>query len=268
MSINIRMAFADDGENCWQNRKELLVERIRAFNPDLLGLQECVDTIQSPYIQSALPDYRFLGRRRGGPGGDPALEVSAILYKPQVFEEIEHRTFWLSETPDIPESLSWGAEFCRTVEQVTLQPYSPPSGKPRPFTLFNTHFDYAGQAPLESARVLRNRIEAFGPEMPVLVSGDFNIQKDSQPYLLLLHGAGNQDGLSLRDTYRQVFPWGQESEDSYHGFGRTSTGGAIDWILASEHFEVIEAGIDRFQRGNLHPSDHYPVWAVVRWSLP
>ena len=40
----------------------------------------------------------------------------------------------------------------------------------------------------------------------------------------------------------------------------------IDWILVSDHFRVLDAQIDRTRVGNLFPSDHYPVMAVLDWK--
>ena len=40
---------------------------------------------------------------------------------------------------------------------------------------------------------------------------------------------------------------------------------AIDWILVSAHFRVQDAWIDRARQGELYPSDHYPLAALVDW---
>ena len=40
MSFNIRLGVANDGENHWDKRKELVLKTIQNFGPDLLGLQE------------------------------------------------------------------------------------------------------------------------------------------------------------------------------------------------------------------------------------
>ena len=40
MSFNIRLGVANDGPNHWDKRKELVVQTIRKYSPDLLGLQE------------------------------------------------------------------------------------------------------------------------------------------------------------------------------------------------------------------------------------
>ena len=39
MTFNIRYGQADDGPQRWEVRRELVIERIRAAAPDLLGLQ-------------------------------------------------------------------------------------------------------------------------------------------------------------------------------------------------------------------------------------
>jgi endonuclease/exonuclease/phosphatase family metal-dependent hydrolase len=41
---------------------------------------------------------------------------------------------------------------------------------------------------------------------------------------------------------------------------------SIDWILVSDHFRVLDAQIDRSRQGNLFPSDHYPITAVLDWK--
>lgn len=80
MTFNIRYGTADDGANHWDNRKHLVLERIRACDPDLLGLQECRDDSQAEFIRENLPDYEFYGVPRGG-GSVTALEMAPILFK-------------------------------------------------------------------------------------------------------------------------------------------------------------------------------------------
>ena len=50
MSFNIRLGVANDGENRWDLRKDLVVKTIRGYNPDLLGLQE-VFPMQEEYLR-------------------------------------------------------------------------------------------------------------------------------------------------------------------------------------------------------------------------
>ena len=47
MSFNIRTVTARDYRHAWNLRKHLVVERVRAFDPDLLGLQVRLELIAS-----------------------------------------------------------------------------------------------------------------------------------------------------------------------------------------------------------------------------
>jgi len=257
MSFNIRYGLADDGENHWNNRKRLALARIQAFGPDLLGLQECRDDAQADFVRLSLPDYHFLGIHRGGPG-DTALEMAPLLFRRSAFELLATGCFWLSETPEVPGSMSWGSSYPRTVTWARLACQS--TGMV--LTYVNTHFDYEPAAAIDgNARCLRQWLDRSGSENPLIVTGDFNADRESEAYRLLT-GEG-----ALIDTFRQVHPHG-EDEATFHAFGRPEPGEmtAIDWILVSSHFRVLEARIDRSRQGNLFPSDHYPVTALLDWK--
>ena len=49
MSFNVRYGTAMDGDNSWPHRKDIVVETIRKYSPDLCGLQECL-VFQAEYI--------------------------------------------------------------------------------------------------------------------------------------------------------------------------------------------------------------------------
>lgn len=227
MSFNIRYGTADDGENRWNNRKDLVIERIRAFDPDLLGMQECRDDFQAEHIKYSLQEYGFYGVRREG-GSDTALEMAPILFKRSAFQLAQQGHFWLSETPEIPGSKSWGGTFPRTATWVQL--FHQESGKE--FIFLNTHFDYEPSAIDRSAQLLQGWITQAAENFPVIVTGDFNADKNSSAYRQLTEHA------SLLDVYRQVNPNGN-NEETFHGFGQTDDLSPIDWILASDRKSVV-----------------------------
>jgi endonuclease/exonuclease/phosphatase family metal-dependent hydrolase len=263
MSFNIRYGSADDGESSWRNRKELVIQRIQAFNPHLLGLQECRDDEQAAYIKRKLADYEFIGVRRGGKG-DPKIEMAPVLYKRDYFEEIDRGYFWLSEMPNVPGSVSWGSALPRTATWVKLAVKGYPN---RLFLFLNTHFDhYSLQARHESAKLIREQIKVLSQGNPVILSGDFNSLKDEPPYHLMLAGQ-TVPSVTLYDTYSQRYPGGGKREGTFHGFGRLVYPIHLDWILVSDKFETLEAGVDDYHTGNIYPSDHYPVTAVVMLGI-
>ncbi len=252
MTFNIRYALADDGENRWENRKSLVIKRIRAFDPDLLGMQECRDDFQAEFVKSQLPDYEFYGVRRAHEG-NTALEMTPALFKKSMFQLAQKGCFWLSETPPVVGSKSWGATFPRTVTWTEL--IHNETGKSLLF--LNTHFDYEPSAIGESARVLREWIEQNARESPTIVTGDFNTDKGSSAYRKL-----TGDG-KLRDAYSLAHPI-DPAAGTFHGYGKIND--PIDWALVSSHFDVVSAEIDRHHKGDRYPSDHYPVTTTLQWK--
>lgn len=261
MSFNIRYGLADDGRHAWPQRRALVVERIGAFAPDLLGLQECRADEQAAYLKTQLPEYSWLAVPRGG-DSDSRLEMAPLLYRSAEFEALESGHFWLSETPDTPGSQIRGSAHPRTVTWARLQPRQ--AGAP-PLIAVNTHLDYLPDANLAGARQLRRFIDTFGPATPLILTGDFNALPDSAPYTTLL-GAGDSVGPRLMDTYRAQHA-SDPAAGTYHAFGAIQPAWRIDWILASEKWGVVSAEIDTARAKGLYSSDHYPVLATLQLSV-
>lgn len=246
MTFNIRYGLAEDGVNRWENRKSLVLDRIRACDPDLLGLQECRDDSQAEFIRENLPDYEFYGIPRGG-GSVTALEMAPILFKKSAFRLVDRGCFWLSDTPQIPGSVSWDAAFPRTATWAKLVHLA--SG--RRLTFLNTHFDYTLSALENSARTIQAWVRKEAGTHPILITGDFNADKTSFAYRLLTEAS------SLFDIH-------PGDEGTFHGFGQADD--SIDWILASDSFRAVSTQIDRFHAEGVYPSDHYPVCASLEWK--
>lgn len=246
MTFNIRYGRAEDGPHAWPKRRALVIERIRAFDPDLLALQECEDGPQAAYIKSALPDYAFIGHRREG-GGSTAAEMAPVLYKRAAFEQIAAGRFWLSATPDAVGSKSWGAMFARTLTWAHLRP----RGSAESLIFASTHFDLIPEAIEAAARLVADWAGEAARQAPVIVCGDFNAEKGSTAYAALTSGA-------LRDAAPLAI------EGTYHDYGRANPRTSIDWMLVSAGLEVVSTGIDAYERDGLYPSDHFPVWVAFR----
>jgi endonuclease/exonuclease/phosphatase family metal-dependent hydrolase len=257
MTFNLRTAGADDGLNRWDQRRELAIARIRAFSPDLVGLQEIHGAKQAPDLRAALPDYQFLGIERGGPG-DAGHEIAAVLVRSGAFEVLSERHFWVSRTPDVPASRSWGSAYVRTAAFVHLR------RRAGGFELLlaNTHLDYTPCACREGARCLRRELDALPPDLPIIVTGDFNAAKSRlTAYHDLLGSASARPLVDVLRARPGGLPPG--GEGTFHAFGKLNAGQAIDWVLASPQLAVVDAGIDRSAQPPLYPSDHYPLWVIL-----
>ncbi len=258
MSFNIRYGKANDGENSWPNRDYLVLETIQHFDPDLLGTQEVLK-FQADFLREKLPGYAFhgVGREDGNAKG----EYVPVMYKKDRFELIDSGHFWLSETPDVPGSMSWDTSLTRMASWVILRDRK---GDGRPFVFANTHFDHRGrQARLESAKLIRQRAEGVEADAPVIIVGDFNTGDDEAPYDVLVNAEGFS-GPKFQDSYRNIFPVRTEREGTTTRWTGRREGRRIDWIIHSDKFVTLNAAINYTNEDGRYPSDHYPVQAILR----
>ena len=265
MSFNIRYGTADDGENRWANRRELVFQVIREETPDLLGIQEAL-RFQLDEIHAAVPGYGEVGV--GREDGETDGEYAAIFYRGNRFELVEQGTFWFSDTPDVPGSVSWGNRVTRVCTWARLVDRATGRG----LYLFNVHFDHESQPSRErSAEMLASRIASRRfPDEPVIVTGDFNAGEDNPAIRYLTGNARGDTGTAstnspppgLVDTFRSLHP-GADNVGTFNGFRGTTDGPRIDGILVSAVWDVLGAQILRTNAVGRYPSDHFPVTAKL-----
>jgi len=258
MTFNIRYGAADDGENRWEKRRELVFDLLRREKPDLLGVQEAL-RFQLNEIRAALPVYAEIGVRRDD--GRAAGEHSAILYRTSRFRAAEHGTFWLSETPDVPGSMSWGADLSRICTWGRFVERSTGAA----VYVYNLHLDHQSQsARLHSVGLLIERIHARSRADPVIVLGDFNAAEDNPAVRRLCEASADAGGTArFVDTFRVLHP-DERDVGTFTGF-RFSTGAKIDYIFAPQDLPVLDAAILRDLPNGRFPSDHFPVTATLRF---
>ncbi len=261
MSFNIRTETARDLRFSWDLRKHLVIERIQAHDPDLLGLQECHDGEQAVFVREQLAEYAFLGVRRGE-DSRTGREMAPILYRRSRFELLDSGHFWLSSTPERAGSKMFGAIFPRTVSWAKLRPRE---ASERPLFFFNTHFDYMPLIMAASARILRRQMEEISGQGPTVVCGDFNTPTGGKSQRIL---AGTEPSAEparyiLQDAGAAAQSGVEALSGTIHKFGRITRPLIIDWILASEHFTILEGAIDTYEDNGLYPSDHFPVTATL-----
>lgn len=251
MTFNIRYGTADDKENRWEKRQELVFDVIRRHAPDVVGLQEALK-FQIDEILGAVPGYAKLGAGRDD--GKDKGEWSAILYRKDRVRATDSGTFWFSDTPEVPGSTSWGNEIPRIctwgrfVDEKT-------GGS---FCVYNVHLDHKSQPSREkSAELLVKRIAERAHPDPAIVTGDFNAGEDN-PAIVSLKKSGE-----LVDTYRAIHPDAKEV-GTFNAFDGRKSGGKIDYILAPASIRVEESSIIHDNDGGRYPSDHFPVKATLR----
>jgi len=268
MTFNLRYGTANDGNNVWDNRKDLVIQTLAKYQPTVVGIQEGLN-FQLEYIASKLTDYRQFGISRRGNTED---EYSAILYDATQVELQEGGNFWLSETPNQPGSQSWDSSLPRMVTWARFRHQN----SDREFYLFNTHFDHRGEiARQKSALLVWKRIREIDPNTPLFLTGDFNTVRKKTAWNFLVGNAPLEGECGeLIDAWEEAPTRTASVTTTFHGFhglevenrrwqdGRWINGDShIDWILFRPGVRVKYATIVTDNRNVRYPSDHYPVYA-------
>ncbi len=260
MSYNIRYNTPNDGVNAWPNRKDHVAEMIgERYKADLAGLQEVLKG-QVEDLESRLPDYGWFGVGRDD--GKEEGEFCPIFYRKDRMELLDHGTFWLSETPQIPGSRGWDAACNRVV---TWGKFKDREAN-RIIYHFNTHFDHRGKtARLESAKLLWRKVKQIAGELPTVVTGDFNMRESSDPYGII---TGEE---MFDDTRSDLKDARYASKTDHQGPTSTFTNWKemgppetkIDYIFVRNGVDVLTHEVLKDRFNGYYPSDHLPVFAKV-----
>ena len=247
-SWNVRWDNPDDGAHRWEERRERLAALLRAWAPDVLGIQEPYHH-QLEFLRQALPEYEAVGVGRND--GVAAGEFCPILYRRTRFQSAAVGTFWLSEEPDRPGSMAWGARHPRICTWTTLVERETNAS----FSVYNVHLDHESQTAREKGvGLLLGRLRQRAGLDPVIVLGDFNAEPENRA----VRQVQAEEAPALRNALAAV------SEGTFHGFTGEAPHGPIDYILHSPEWRVLSAEVLHGDGSRPFPSDHFPVSAVLQ----
>ncbi len=255
MTFNLRYGTAMDGPNHWNKRKDILVEVIKNYDPDILGTQECLD-FQAKYIEEQISSYSFIGRGREKDGSS---EQTSIFYKKDMWEALETQFFWISETPEEPGSKSWDTVCTRIVTWVKLK--HKPTGKKILFV--NTHLDHKGEvARQKGAEIICEKIKKDNENLPVIITGDFNaVGEKSETWKIFMNNGLNDSWMKSNEKKGPITTWcGFKDPD-------TNSDYRIDWILYQGPFQPLKYETIVYSKEGKYPSDHFPVIVFFKWGL-
>lgn len=255
MSFNLRYASAAP-PNAWPARLPVVQEVLRQQSPDVIGTQEGFYS-QIKDIEAAVPDYRWIGLGREG---GSRSEFMAVFYRPERLEPLEFDHFWLSDTPNVMGSATWGNTNKRMVTWVRFLDRA--TGQT--FYFVNTHFDFTDDFHERSIALLQSRIQALETALPLILVGDFNAAAgQSRAWNLLIKGSD-----PLTDTWLTARERRSAEVATFHNYApAVPSGGRIDWILTRGAVQALAAEIVQFvSESGQYPSDHFPIVADIAFE--
>jgi len=254
ISFNIRFANPNDGMNVWKNRSKYVSGLILNYEPDILGLQEALME-QIDDLKGELGSvYEIYAVGRGGEA--KKNETCAVFYKKERFLALDKGTFWLSETPDITQSMLEASRLPRICTWLRLFDFY----NEKILYVFNTHLDHmTAKTRLRMTEILLGYMEKILMNMMgnVILMGDFNATSNEECIDLVTKKMSN----SCYD----------DNMFTFHGWTGQNEGGRIDHIfykdkkMGLKSFKVIR---DSFEEKEIRrfPSDHFPIESIFTYK--
>ncbi len=279
-TFNIRYHNSNDSinGNGWKQRSPVICDLIRFNDFEVFGAQEVLhDQLQD--MLKSLPEYDYIGVGRDD--GKTKGEYAPIFYQKEKFQVLQSGHFWLSDTTDRPNK-GWDAALPRICTWAKFKNIN----NGFEYFFFNLHMDHIGvEARKNSARLVLHKISEMCDELPVILTGDFNVDQNSPNYDIL-------ESSNLLNDSHNVSKIRYAYNGTFNGFKtNTKTESRIDHVFVSPFFTVERYGIltDTYrtevmdseprQDGNFPkevslteyearvPSDHFPVKVVLSYEF-
>jgi endonuclease/exonuclease/phosphatase family metal-dependent hydrolase len=245
ITYNIRLNVASDGINAWPNRKDNVKALVKFHDADILCVQEALPEQFDALLEKSNFDVVGVGREDGKRKG----EFSAVYFDKDRFTKKDGGTFWLSQTPDVP-SKGWDAALNRVCSWVKL--YDKLNKKE--FIVFNTHYDHIGvQARIESAKLLKQKIQQIAPNLPVVFTGDLNVTPETEAIATIKSFLSDAKAVSVEA------PYGPEGTFNAFDFN-SDLKNRIDYVFVNQKFVVQKFAVLTDSKEKRYFSDHLPVF--------
>ncbi|RYD78675.1 MAG: endonuclease/exonuclease/phosphatase family protein [Sphingobacteriales bacterium] len=245
ITYNIRLNVASDGVNAWPNRKDNVKALVKFHDADILCVQEALAEQFDALSENTNFEVVGVGRDDGKRKG----EFSAVYFDKTRFTKKDGGTFWLSETPDVP-SKGWDAVLPRICSWVKLYD----NLNKQEFIVFNTHYDHVGvKARIESAKLIKQKIQKIAPTLPVIYTGDLNVTPETEAIATIKSFLQDAKEVSIEAPYG---PTG-----TFNAFDFNSElKNRIDYIFVNKGFKVQKFAVLSDSKDKKYFSDHLPVF--------
>ena len=236
----------DKAGNGWDTRKADLMNLLRKLDMDVFGMQE---VHEKPYADlcEGLKEWEIV---------DDYEVTTPVAYRKSRFDLVKKGVFWLSETPDVPRSLGWGAKNIRPCLYLILAD----KATGRKFCFINTHTDHrSALARVEGMKLIMRRMKTFAEGLPVVFVGDHNC------------GPATEPAAEARKVLKDARDISEKKDpgpiNTFHKWGAIQ---GIDWrrcdyIYVSDGIRVRDfvTHDDKRPGTDRYPTDHYLLSASI-----
>ncbi|MBR5562100.1 MAG: endonuclease/exonuclease/phosphatase family protein [Clostridia bacterium] len=284
MSYNIYVENKKvNGYDCtYKKRMKYIAQTINDVMPDSFGLQEAtskmrnlLETTEDLNGKLVGDNYSGVGDYRGSKdykGKTINSESSPVYYNKNKFTLEKSGTFWLSESGE-KNSIHSKAKYPRVCTYALLK--NKETGLE--YLHVNTHMEHdltkdkeikSNEAAIFSSEKIIDFINKNFPDVPVVVTGDFNQKKGSEPYNVFI----NEGYTDTRDIYKGSLNTYTNCFNQSGDDGKLYEAKVIDHILVNDSFwgginsyKVYNEDYSFFDKYGYvaldypYPSDHHPV---------
>ena len=250
VSFNIRYVYNDSLDKCndFVHRAAMILDKIEAEAPDIIGFQEAAPQIKA-FLTKYLKGYSIYGMHKNDNSG------VAIAVNNNTMELLGLEGFWLSPTPYVKNSRHENQSHCARSCVTALVKHNDIE---TPIRVYDVHLDHWPQCEdtrvLEIKQVLERMVEDRKKFVcPAVLMGDFN----SRPDAAASQFCANYEQIKLVDVTKHL-------SGSYHGFKNPTDKdfmSKIDYIYWDEEtakkIENVHYWTD--EKDGIFLSDHYPV---------
>lgn len=262
LSCNIRVDLPEDEEKGvgWRQRKAACVEILKRQGADVICFQEVLRN-QFLDLKQSMSGYYAFGF--DGPemdkysSGYHGIAKNPIFFSKDRFDILNAGGYWLSETPLLAGSISWGSARARNASWVRLlDKYTN-----QELRIVNLHLDHVkDEAKIEQIKLVLEECKQYQDDFVQILTGDFNSAPNSFVVKEVLAG-GWKDSFSVNNIIGKI-------EGTTHAFKpydkeRASKANKIDYIFYNGPVQSVSSRIIKDHINEVYPSDHYFLEAIL-----
>ncbi len=122
------------------------------------------------------------------------------------------------------------------------------------FVVFNTHYDHVGvNARIESAKLIKQKIQEIAPKLPVVFTGDLNVTPETEAIATIKSFLTDAKEASVEPHYGP--------NGTFNSFNFNSElKNRIDYIFVNKGFKVLKHATLTDSKDQRYYSDHLPVF--------